>query len=259
MLEAMLNGQRVRATPKMKGALCPLCQTEMIAKCGTKIVHHWAHKKGIPCDPWHEPDSEWRLQWLKEFKDCKIEPVIEINTTKHFADVCSPNGGLIIFRRSLPHPDELRTMEEFFHGLVWIFDMSNNKRTARKLWEAFKSNSIKLVRNNIYVTAPGTLGNAIPREWERFEYPIIFDFSNLDDSFYSGWTNSKKDYLDDYWCLLPYAKNSCVYDRILLRYKKKNLLELLEKRAALSRLDMLKQVLELNKKLDLNKPKVSSL
>ena len=254
MLEAMLNGQRVRATPKMNGALCPLCQTEMIAKCGTKIVHHWAHKKGTPCDPWHEPDSEWRIQWLKEFKDCEIEPVIEINDTKHFADVRSPNGGLVIFRQRLPHREEIQNMEDFFHGLVWIFDMSTNKRVAHKLWDAFKHDWIKVIKNNIYVTAPGTLGKAVPAEWERFEYPIIFDFSTLDDGFYCGWGNNKKDYLEDYWCLLPYAKNSCVYDRILLRYKKEKLVQLLEKRSPLSRHEMLNLVLELNQKLNLNKP-----
>ena len=41
---AQVNNKRIEA---IKGAtgVCPVCGSELVAKCGEVYIHHWAHKK----------------------------------------------------------------------------------------------------------------------------------------------------------------------------------------------------------------------
>ncbi|WP_353477833.1 competence protein CoiA family protein [Parasutterella secunda] len=57
-----IYGQRVVAKSGIRGAVCPKCHTELIAKCGEIRVHHWAHKNKLQCDDWIEDDNEWRTE-----------------------------------------------------------------------------------------------------------------------------------------------------------------------------------------------------
>ena len=47
---ALFNGERIEAERGSKGAQCPLCEQSVIAKCGSKRLHHWARKGKIECD-----------------------------------------------------------------------------------------------------------------------------------------------------------------------------------------------------------------
>jgi competence CoiA-like predicted nuclease len=51
MKYALVDGVRQEATPKLLGA-CIGCGSPMIAKCGAKKLHHWAHKGRLECDHW---------------------------------------------------------------------------------------------------------------------------------------------------------------------------------------------------------------
>ena len=44
---ALYGGERVEAEANLKDALCPVCDTVVIARCGDKNIHHWAHKRKI--------------------------------------------------------------------------------------------------------------------------------------------------------------------------------------------------------------------
>jgi len=48
---ALVDGLRQEAAPGNKGQ-CPTCGSDMIAKCGSRIMHHWAHAGRRNCDPW---------------------------------------------------------------------------------------------------------------------------------------------------------------------------------------------------------------
>lgn len=238
MKYALLNGVYVTATPHQKDAICPLCKSKVVAKCGVIKVHHWAHKKGNPCDSWREADSEWRHRWLEHFVDCDVEAIIENNGTRHFADIKTKNGTTVLLRRGRVKEAELRKMEDFFEGLVWIVDLSANKRAAIKLRNAFRDRTIHKVFKNAYRTFGG-LGIGIPDEWSRNRYPVIFDFSGVEDV---------PQFISQYmWCLMPYEENSLVYDRFLLRYTKEKMLELLSVRELTSVIDVQRTVSQLNK------------
>jgi hypothetical protein len=51
MKYSIVNGERKEAFPKGNG-FCECCNKPTIAKCGSKIMHHWAHKSLEECDNW---------------------------------------------------------------------------------------------------------------------------------------------------------------------------------------------------------------
>ena len=97
---------------------CPQCDKTLIAKCGNRKVHHWAHKSLIDCDPWWEPMSEWHLNWQE-----KVAPEFrEIKMANHRADVQLPNGRVVEFQYSSLSEDEVFERENFYNELTWVWD-----------------------------------------------------------------------------------------------------------------------------------------
>ena len=47
---ALVNEKKLEAFPKGRG-FCPICGAEAIAKCGPRVMHHWAHLRKMDCDP----------------------------------------------------------------------------------------------------------------------------------------------------------------------------------------------------------------
>ena len=44
----------------------------MVAKCGPRIIHHWAHEGRRNCDLWWENETEWHRDWKNLFPlDCR--------------------------------------------------------------------------------------------------------------------------------------------------------------------------------------------
>ncbi|MGH1356893.1 MAG: competence protein CoiA family protein [Thalassovita sp.] len=52
------NGHRIEASPGTRGT-CPGCDSEMLSRCGTRRIWHWAHKIQRNCDAWWETETEW--------------------------------------------------------------------------------------------------------------------------------------------------------------------------------------------------------
>ena len=55
-----VNGVRTEPSPGLAGT-CAYCGRAMIPKCGRYVRWHWAHKRRIGCDPWHETETAWHL------------------------------------------------------------------------------------------------------------------------------------------------------------------------------------------------------
>ena len=93
---------RIEATPKAKG-LCVGCKAEMIARCGSQRIHHWAHKnKAEQCDHWWENETGWHRNWKDLFPVDWQEIRHEDTRTNeiHIADVKTQNGVVIEFQHS---------------------------------------------------------------------------------------------------------------------------------------------------------------
>ena len=53
---ALVNQVRSHAQKGLEG-VCELCNSKVIAKCGSIVVHHWSHYNRKECDKWWEPET----------------------------------------------------------------------------------------------------------------------------------------------------------------------------------------------------------
>ena len=63
---ALVDGVRCEAFLAGRG-VCPQCGRAAIAKCGPRIIHHWAHEGRRNCDPWWENETKWHRYWKSQF------------------------------------------------------------------------------------------------------------------------------------------------------------------------------------------------
>lgn len=120
MQYALVDNLRMAAAPKLKGT-CQACGGPTLAKCGKKIVWHWAHASRRHCDPWWENETDWHRSWKECFPESQREIVMFApDGEKHVADVRAANGMTIEFQNSPMSPDELVSRETFYGNMVWI-------------------------------------------------------------------------------------------------------------------------------------------
>ena len=125
---ALIDGERRLAAKGLKGA-CPLCNSEVIAKCGEIVTHHWAHRSFDDCDTWAEPMTDWHTRWQARFA---IE-YREVIVGNHIADVKLRNGRVIEFQHSGISPAEIRDREDFYGDMVWVFDATRRVRQRKTM------------------------------------------------------------------------------------------------------------------------------
>lgn len=135
---ALYKGLRTAAQPALKG-LCEHCGGEVIAKCGSKKIWHWAHVSIENCDSWYEPETAWHRNWKQTFgKDCSEIRVVKENHY-HIADVINKNGIVFEFQNSSISGEMIAAREEFYgEKMVWIIH-----------GESFKNNFI--IRDEEYI------------------------------------------------------------------------------------------------------------
>lgn len=129
MKYALINGYRTEATKGAKGP-CPVCGSELVAKCGETRVNHWAHKGNRNCDPWWENETEWHRSWKDNFPKEWQEIIYkdEESGEKHIADVKTDSGWVLEFQHSYINPEERLSRNSFYHKLVWIVDGVRRQR-----------------------------------------------------------------------------------------------------------------------------------
>lgn len=118
------NGKKIVAAP-YANAVCPVCKSNLISKCGSINIWHWAHEKESDCDAWNEGETEWHLNWKNNFPIDYAEVVINKNNTQHRADICFPNGNIIEFQHSPLSVKEIQERENFYQKMIWVFDITN--------------------------------------------------------------------------------------------------------------------------------------
>lgn len=112
-------GNRISPFPKGKG-WCPLCNSQLIAKCGEINIWHWQHFGERVCDDWFENETKWHLEWKEKFPPECREVIIEDDAEKHIADVKTPSGTIIEFQNSSISSTTIKIRENFYGDMVWI-------------------------------------------------------------------------------------------------------------------------------------------
>ena len=186
------DGTKIEATPKARG-LCPLCGEPVLARCGNKYVHHWAHLSGSECDSWSSRETQWHRKWKNQFpKDWQ-----EVTCTKdsseevHRADVKTNYGLVLEFQHSkIEEPDKI-AREQFYKDMYWIVDLSKNIERKKLLMRQLESNQYTHNRL-VCVNAAEVFLN----EWLNRDKIVIFDYLGLEDQIEHSAYN-------DLFCIIP--------------------------------------------------------
>ena len=119
---AIVNGKRAEPIPGGRGH-CPTCDSIMIAKCGPRVLHHWAHEGRRNCDPWWENETQWHRDWKNRFPEqCREVHHRAHDGEIHRADVKTPTGICIEIQHSSMPDTERLAREDFYRDLLWIVD-----------------------------------------------------------------------------------------------------------------------------------------
>ena len=184
---AVHDGARIQATPKAKGT-CPACGADMIAKCGTIKVWHWAHRGRRHCDPWWEPETEWHRAWKSEFPEDWNEVVVRSDADKfHIADVRLPTGKVIEFQHSHISCDDRYAREAFYGDMIWVVDGTRLERDKKILHFLQIGYGISKRRGQSIVNGSA---HQITKRWASSTKLVFLDFGE-----------------DDLWCISPRKEN----------------------------------------------------
>ncbi len=122
MQYALVDGKRRKAR-KGLGGTCETCGAGMVAKCGSRVMHHWAHISRKDCDPWWENETPWHRQWKQHFpEDCREVSHVDTKGEIHRADIKTPTGIVIEVQHSTMTDRERESRESFYRNLIWILD-----------------------------------------------------------------------------------------------------------------------------------------
>ncbi|MGW8257834.1 MAG: hypothetical protein ACWGMZ_10150 [Thermoguttaceae bacterium] len=131
-----MNGEK-RLPEKGLWGECRLCGKTVVSKCGTQVVHHWAHKAGSDCDPWSEPVGPWHLEWQNYIQPDFVEVIIG----PHRADIVGTNDCVIELQHSSIPLDQIAAREDFYGNMVWVFDATERFEmiaVGRRVFFAFR-------------------------------------------------------------------------------------------------------------------------
>jgi competence protein CoiA len=175
---AIINDKRVKAESGLRG-FCPRCSKPVIAKCGIKRIHHWAHLNKRTCDSWHEPETEWHLQWKNIFPDDWQECCMYDEQTgeKHIADVRSSEGLVIEFQHSHIHAKERTAREKFYKNMVWVVDGTRLKGDYPRFLKGKKYFN-KTNKQGIFLLDFPEV--SFQSDWLGSLVPVIFDFRGIE-------------------------------------------------------------------------------
>ncbi|MGO4513951.1 competence protein CoiA [Bradyrhizobium sp. 2TAF36] len=194
MKYALAAGQRVEASPDGR-ATCPTCNGEVIAKCGSYRIWHWAHRGMQDCDSWAEKETEWHRAWKNRFPADHQEVVLHDGQSgeRHVADVRTSHGLVIEFQHSHLDPKERTERESFYGNMLWVVDGTRLKGDYPRFLKGIDRHR-PIINGHFLLAFPE---ECLPKIWLESSVPVIFDFRGVDAS-------ESSDHLKNVlWCLLP--------------------------------------------------------
>lgn len=169
---AIVEDQRREAFPGGHG-ICPVCGAATIAKCGPRVMHHWAHASRRDCDPWWENETPWHREWKNLFPiDCREISHVAPDGEIHRADIKTPTGIVVEVQHSAMTDAERISREAFYGNLVWIID-GRGFRQNFDIYHPLPDPASELARDLVwaktYRDLPGTFDGVFFRVSEALE------------------------------------------------------------------------------------------
>ena len=174
MKYALQDNAKAEATPGANG-ICACCGRELVAKCGSQKVWHWAHKSKKFCDHWWENETQWHRDWKNYFPQDWQEVLHFANDgEKHIADVKTSDGLVIEFQHSKLCLEERTARERFYENMIWVVDGLRLKSDIKK----FQSRPTLT-----YLNYPVLQSECVPLsifpsfwDWSTSSKPVFFDW-----------------------------------------------------------------------------------
>lgn len=167
--------ERIEATPGAFG-VCPGCNAEMLARCGTKKVWHWAHKGQRHCDPWWENETEWHRGWKNRFPaNWQEVPARDETGELHIADIKTPYGLVIEFQHSAIQPGEVAKRTNFYDQVIWIVD-ANRRATDITQYERMLSEHYPERFDGVDIYTVYCEETRLLKDWGSLGRIVGFDF-----------------------------------------------------------------------------------
>ena len=172
---ALINGDKCEATKGSKG-FCPICESELVAKCGDLKINHWAHKGNRNCDPWWENETDWHRSWKDNFP-VEWQEIVHFAESgeKHIADVKTETGWILEFQHSFLKPDERRSRNAFYPKLAWIVNGARRPTDKIQFEKAIKENSA-IITNPLILRILFPEECRLLKEWYDSDALVFFDF-----------------------------------------------------------------------------------
>lgn len=175
------EGKRIKPFKHGRG-ICPVCESTVIARCGTKRAHHWAHEVLAKCEYSeyeHTHETPWHINWKNQFPEDWQEVILHaLDGEKHISDVRTPHRLTIEFQHSPISEEERISREKYYSSvgsMVWVVDGTRNKND----WEQFYKN--RMLRTHVSgmpenVTFSTLSKSFISEEWLNSNAVVVYDF-----------------------------------------------------------------------------------
>ena len=174
---ALVDGQRRIAEKGLTG-VCPACGAPVLAKCGEKKAHHWAHKRQCS-DTWATgKETDWHLGWKNCFPEAWQERILKDAQSgeKHIADILTEHNLVVEFQHSSIAPEERCAREQFYsqdgRQMVWVVDCVQSKRDCQRCLSYIKNHNIDILKSSI-ILFPDKF---FPEKWIPVtSVPVVLD------------------------------------------------------------------------------------
>jgi len=193
---ALTTGGRIEAFPGGRG-VCPSCRGEVIAKCGSHRIPHWAHRGIRDCDSWAEPETEWHRAWKNQFP-VEFQEYVQHDEfgERHIADVRTNHGLVLEFQHSHLNPQERAARERFYKNMLWIVDGTRLQRDYPRFLKGKDMFRPAGIPGYFLLPYPDEY---LPKMWLDSSVPVILDFRGIGTGDYTG----QYQYRNLLWCLFP--------------------------------------------------------
>lgn len=195
MKYALAVGKRIEAFAGGRGA-CPSCNGDVIAKCGSHRIPHWAHRGIRDCDSWAEKETKWHRAWKNNFP-AEFQEFIQHDETsgeRHIADVRTNLGLVIEFQHSHIDSQERAARERFYGNMLWVVDGTRLQRDYPRFLRGQSGLTSAGIQGYFLLAFPD---ECFPMMWLDSSAPVIFDFRGI------GARESSDVFGNTLWCLLP--------------------------------------------------------
>ena len=175
MKYALVDRRRQTAQRGLRG-MCPECHGVVIAKCGTEVVHHWAHEVKSNCNSRWENEGPWHQAWKNHFAEDWQEVVhFDDSGEKHIADVKTDRGWVIELQHSFLQTEERRSRNAFYcPRLIWVVNALRRPTDASQ-FEKMMTRALCFGSTGLFwAVSPDNC--RLVREWSGSDAQIIFDF-----------------------------------------------------------------------------------